>query len=71
MKTLLVLLLLIPSLSFSHSGGTNQGGCHMNYATAEYHCHNRKQINQVNETEALKAVSSCLTVVVKRLEEKA
>ena len=45
MKTLLTLLLLIPSLSFSHSGGTNQGGCHMNYATGDYHCHQPKQTN--------------------------
>ena len=32
---------------------------------------NRNQINHVNETEALKAVSSCLTGFVKSLEEKA
>ena len=45
MKTLLALLLLIPSLSISHSGMTNQGGCHMNYFTQEYHCHQKKQTN--------------------------
>ena len=44
-KLILTLLLLIPSLSFSHSGGTNQGGCHMNYATGDYHCHQPKQTN--------------------------
>ena len=43
MKILLALLLLVPSLSFSHSGGTNQGGCHMNYTTGQYHCHQAKQ----------------------------
>ena len=32
---------------------------------------NRNQINHVNETKALKAVSSCLTGFVKSLEEKA
>ena len=51
-KFLMYKLILIFVLSFlysinanSHSGNTNAGGCHMNYATAEYHCHNRKQIN--------------------------
>ena len=29
----------------SHSGNTNAGGCHMNYATAYYHCHKTKQTN--------------------------
>ena len=45
-------LILIFGLSFlysitanSHSGNTNAGGCHMNYATANYHCHKTKQTN--------------------------
>ena len=45
MKYFLIIFLLLPSFTLGHSGNTNQGGCHMNYATAEYHCHNRKQIN--------------------------
>ena len=45
MKHFLILLLLIPSLSLSHSGGTNQGGCHMDYYTGDYHCHQPKQTN--------------------------
>ena len=36
---------ILHQLDQQHSGNTNQGGCHMNYATAEYHCHNRKQTN--------------------------
>ncbi len=31
--------------AYSHSGNTNAGGCHMNYATANYHCHKTKQTN--------------------------
>ena len=45
MKKLIVLLILIPNISLPHSGNTNAGGCHMNYKTANYHCHNKKYIN--------------------------
>ena len=51
-KFLMYKLILIFGLSFlysinanSHSGNTNAGGCHMNYATANYHCHQTKQTN--------------------------
>ncbi len=46
MKKLLgivVLGLLFCIKAYSHSGNTNAGGCHMNYATADYHCHTTKQ----------------------------
>ena len=39
------LSLLFCGLAYSHSGNTNAGGCHMNYATANYHCHKTKQTN--------------------------
>ena len=48
MKLILLILVFnvaILSQVFSHSGNTNAGGCHMNYATAYYHCHNTKQTN--------------------------
>ena len=32
-------ILFIPSISFSHSGGLNQQGCHNNNKTGGYHCH--------------------------------
>ena len=48
MKKLLgivVLGLLMIGNANSHSGMTNAGGCHMDYATAQYHCHKTKQTN--------------------------
>ena len=41
----MLIIFLLPISVFAHSGNTNQGGCHMNYYTAEYHCHQRKTIN--------------------------
>ena len=41
----LVLNLIFHTKLYSHSGNTNAGGCHMNYATANYHCHKTKQTN--------------------------
>ena len=48
MKKLLgivVLGLLFCIKAYSHSGNTGPSGCHMNYATANYHCHTPKQTN--------------------------
>ena len=47
MKTLIasvMFLFLLVSVepAFSHSGGTDSSGCHMNHQTGDYHCHNRK-----------------------------
>jgi len=42
---ILFLGLLLSGNANSHSGNTNAGGCHMNYTTAQYHCHNKKQTN--------------------------
>ena len=47
MKTLIasvMFLFLLVSVepAFSHSGGTDSSGCHMNHKTGDYHCHNRK-----------------------------
>ncbi|WP_417475236.1 excalibur calcium-binding domain-containing protein [Luteimonas mephitis] len=36
---LLLVLLLVPSLAMSHSGGLNAEGCHTNRKTGDYHCH--------------------------------
>lgn len=33
------LLILYSSAAFSHSGNTNQDGCHVNTFTGKYHCH--------------------------------
>ena len=30
---------------YAHSGRTGPSGCHMNYYTAQYHCHNKKVPN--------------------------
>ena len=45
LAAILIFQIIFSKNIYSHSGNTNQGGCHMNYATAEYHCHNRKQTN--------------------------
>ena len=36
---LLLVLLLVPGLAMSHSGGLNAEGCHTNRKTGDYHCH--------------------------------
>ncbi len=44
----LIVLVFVIFYSFSlsaHSGMTGPTGCHMNYYTAEYHCHQKKQPN--------------------------
>ncbi|MBW3097330.1 YHYH domain-containing protein [Pseudohoeflea coraliihabitans] len=33
------LLILVPTLAFAHSGGTDSSGCHHNRKTGGYHCH--------------------------------
>lgn len=35
-------ILFNPSIAVSHSGNTNQQGCHVNSYTGIYHCHNPK-----------------------------
>ena len=45
MKILLSLLILIPLLSWGHSGNTNSSGCHNVTSTGGYHCHNNKNSN--------------------------
>ena len=40
-----LLSLLFTFKAHSHSGNTGPTGCHMNYATANYHCHTTKQAN--------------------------
>ncbi len=38
-------LLVLSSNLYAHSGNTGPTGCHMNYLTAEYHCHQKKYPN--------------------------
>ena len=42
MRILTFILLLNSSLLLSHSGGTNQDGCHTNHSSGSYHCHDAK-----------------------------
>ena len=39
---MLVCLLIAPTRSDAHSGGTNANGCHTNRKTGDYHCHKPK-----------------------------
>lgn len=39
-KTLLLCLLLIPSLVFAHGGRKDKSGCHNDRKNGGYHCHN-------------------------------
>lgn len=32
-------MLLVSSLAFAHSGGTDSNGCHTNHKTGDRHCH--------------------------------
>ena len=45
MKRLLIwlVIILIPTTCFAHSGRTNKDGCHHNRKTGEYHCHGKKR----------------------------
>jgi len=39
---LVILFFTFTEVSFSHSGGLNQDGCHNNRKTGGYHCHRSK-----------------------------
>ncbi len=41
--SVITFVLLLSVNANSHSGGTNAAGCHMNYSTGFYHCHQAKQ----------------------------
>lgn len=45
-KTLLLCLLLIPSLVFAHGGRTDKYGCHNDRKNGGYHCHNSGTVPQ-------------------------
>ncbi len=36
-------LVVLPVVTFAHSGGTDAKGCHTNKKTGEYHCHTPKK----------------------------
>lgn len=42
---IVILGLFFSQNAYSHSGNTGPTGCHMDYSTANYHCHNAKQSN--------------------------
>lgn len=37
-----LMILLASPLTFAHSGGTNQNGCHTNHDSGDYHCHTER-----------------------------
>lgn len=37
---LLLCVVLVSRVSFAHSGGTDENGCHTDSRTGDYHCHN-------------------------------
>ena len=41
-SVMFLFLLVSVELAFSHSGGTDSSGCHMNHQTGGYHCHDRR-----------------------------
>lgn len=41
-SSFIIISLLIPNISFSHSGNTNSNGCHNDNVNGGYHCHNKK-----------------------------
>ena len=44
---LLFVSMIFAEISFSHSGGLNQQGCHNNRKTGGYHCHRSKSVQQL------------------------
>ena len=41
--------MIFAEISFSHSGGLNQEGCHNNRKTGGYHCHRSKSAQQLKK----------------------
>ena len=41
--------MIFAEISFSHSGGLNQQGCHNNRKTGGYHCHRSKSVQQLKK----------------------
>ena len=37
-----LMILLASPLTFAHSGGTNQNGCHTDHDSGDYHCHSER-----------------------------
>ena len=46
---LLFVSMIFAEISFSHSGGLNQQGCHNNRKTGGYHCHRSKSVQQLKK----------------------
>ncbi len=50
-RTLIIYLtVLLPALSFAHSGGLDASGCHHNRRTGDYHCHRSSTATGVSST---------------------
>lgn len=52
--SLLIVLFFVSPYAMAHSGNTNQQGCHVNYGTGVYHCHQPKTQNQYRENWCIK-----------------
>ena len=61
MKILLSLFILLPLLSWGHSGNTNSSGCHNETITGGYHCHNKKKSNNIVNFNFKKNISKSPT----------
>lgn len=54
----LILSLVIPIVTFAHSGRTDANGCHTNRKTGDYHCHEPKGIKTESRTTARTSATS-------------
>lgn len=52
LATLLIALGAFCSSASSHSGGTNDSGCHENRKTGDYHCHDPKSTTSSGSTRS-------------------
>ena len=57
-KILIIIFLILPSITYAHSGGTDSNGCHHDRKNGGYHCHYKKLdmtvINNVKKTSKKK-----------------
>jgi hypothetical protein len=58
---LIIMTLLLSSVAWAHSGGTNSSGCHNDRKNGGYHCHKsddfkaiRKPANTTKKTKTIK-----------------
>jgi len=46
----IIITILIPQVSFSHSGGTDSNGCHTDSSTGTRHCHNSSNSSESSDS---------------------